>query len=227
MTKKRSLFLRIFDYKMFLYDFARILALWSMVLYLRPKRIYSGGKRPKKAYRGSYIISANHTGFMDPVIVMGGFWMRRVCFLATKDLYKNKFATVLLNGAGCIQIDKDNPSVDSFKKIANCLNRGHIACVFPGGTIAHEEGDDIGVFKSGIVMMAIMAETEILPVYLPERKSLLRRQKIIYGDRVNYKDYVKGLFPSMDDIEKITQVLLEKEIELKNKYLELENKRRK
>lgn len=225
--KQRSLFLRVFDHKMWLYDIARITGIVPILLFLRTKKIYQNDIRPKKAFQGRYIVSANHTGFKDPVIVMGTFWMRRLGFVATKDLFDNRFKRFLFNHFGCVEIDKENPSVLAFKKVEANLDRGHPMCVFPGGTIVHEDNDDIGTFKSGIVMMAIMAEAEIFPIYIPKRKNVFYRQKVMIGERINYKDYVTGLFPTMADIEKVTNVLLEKELELKNKYLELEIKRRK
>lgn len=227
MAKKRSLFCKIFDIKMWFYDFARVTGVLPVLIHLRPKRIFIEGKKPKKAYRGRYIISANHIGFTDPVIVLGGFWKRRVGFVATKELFNTKFKRFLFNHFGCIEIDKENPSVLAFKKVGEFLDRGHVMCVFPGGTVFHEDGDDIGVFKSGIVMMAVMSEAEIFPTYIPKRKNVWHRQEIVFGQRINYKDYVKGIFPTMEEIESITKVLIDKELELKTKFLEIKNKRRK
>jgi 1-acyl-sn-glycerol-3-phosphate acyltransferase len=91
-------------------------------------------------------------------------------------------------------------------------------CVFPEGTIAREE--HMGGFKSGIVMMSIMADADILPVYIAKRENRFKRQVVVIGEKINYKDFVSGPFPSIDDINNITKILLEKELELENKYLQ-------
>ena len=221
--KERSTFSKVFDPKMWLNDFVRFTGILPVAIDLRIKKTYIN--KTKDLYKGKYIISSNHISFIDPVIIMASFWMRRVGFLATTELFESKTANFLFKQFGCVPIDRNNPGVESFKKVADMLNRGHLMCVFPEGTVVHD--DELGAFKSGIVMMAVMAEADLLPVYIPERTNRWKRQHVIIGEKVSYKDYVKGPFPTMEDLNKVTSVLLEKELELKNKYLESQKKKNK
>lgn len=216
MSKKRSLLAKIFDFKMWLHDFIKITGCLPVFIDLRVKKLYI--KKEKKMFRGNYIISANHISYEDPVIICASFWMRRVGFLATSELFESKLTNFLFTRFGCVPINKNNPGLDSFKKVADMVNRGHIMCVFPEGTIAREE--HMGGFKSGIVMMSIMADADILPVYIAKRENRFKRQVVVVGEKINYKDFVSGPFPSIDDINNITKILLEKELELENKYLQ-------
>ena len=221
MPKKRSTLSKIFDPKMWLHDFIKFTGWLPVVLDLRVKKIYIN--KTKGLYKGKYIISSNHVSYIDPVVICASFWMRRVGFLATYELFDSKLTNFLFTRFGCVPINRDNPSVIAFKKVADMLDRGHCMCVFPEGQVVRQE--DIGAFKSGIVMMAVMAEAEILPVYIPKRTNRWKRQVVVIGEKINYKEYIKGPFPSIDDLNKITSILLEKELELKNKYLESQKKK--
>ena len=64
-------------------------------------------------------------------------------------------------------------------------------------------------------MMANVAGTDILPIYIGKRKRVfLSRQRIVIGDRINVKEYIAGPMPTMQEIEKITELLMEKEKKL-------------
>lgn len=216
MPKKRSLLAKIFDFKMWFHDFVKLTGGLPVLLFFRVKKIYMN--KTKGLYRGNYIISSNHISYADPTIISTAFWMRRVGFLATKNIFENKILNFMFTRYGCVPVDKENPSVASFKKVANIIERGHTMCVFPEGSIVKEE--NIGTFKSGIVMMAVMADADILPVYIPKRKNWFKRQVVVIGEKINYKDYISGPFPTIDEVDRITKLLLEKELELKNRYLE-------
>ena len=223
MSKKRSTLAKIFDYKMILHDFIKLTGALPVLIDLRVKRIFTN--KTKGLLSGKYIISANHISYEDPVIICAAFLRRRVGFLATHDLFEKKLLSFFLKHYGVIPINKDNPSMSSFKKAVDFIDRGHIMCVFPEGMIVHE--DHLGAFKSGIVMMAVMADADILPTYIHKRESRLKRQVVVIGEKINYKDYVKGPFPTIEEINNVTTVLLEKEKELEQKYYEYMDSKKK
>lgn len=206
---------KLFDPKKWFYDFVKFTGSIPVIIDLRMKRMYI--KKERGILKGKYIISSNHMSYSDPVIISAAFWERRVGFVATSELFESKFWSVFFKGVGCIPINKTNPSLQTFKEVKNNLDRGHITCVFPEGTVTRDES--INTFKSGIVMMATIADADILPVYLAKRKKRIHRQVCVIGEKINYKDYVSGSFPTMSEIETITNVLLEKEKELENYYL--------
>lgn len=223
MLKKRSTLAKIFDYKMILHDFIKLTGALPVLIDLRVKRIFVN--KTKGLLSGKYIISANHISYEDPVIICAAFVRRRVGFLATHDLFKKKLLSFFLKHYGVIPINKNNPSMVSFKKAVDFMDRGHIMCVFPEGMIVHEE--HLGSFKSGIVMMAVMADADILPTYIHKRENRLKRQVVVIGEKISYKDYVKGPFPTIEEINKVTAVLLEKEKELEQKYYEYMDSKKK
>ena len=217
MEKKRPLIKRIFDYKMLLHDFVVATGLLPTWLFFRHKFIYVNGKKPKRLFRGSYIISSNHNTLLDPIIVCEAFWFRRVGFVCTKDLFdKSKLLAFLLRKYGVVSVDKSDPSLKIFKDSEKHINRGHIMCFFPEGMVVREE--EMGTFKSGIIMLSIMTGADILPIYLVKREKYIKRQRVLVGEKIKVSDYLSGPFPSIEEVNKVTALLKEKEQELIDKY---------
>ena len=210
-NKKYSLFAKLFDPKMFVLDFARLTA-WPALLFYRMKVLYEN-KNAKKFRKHTGIIASNHTGFGDVPIIYSLMLYRRICFVTAKEVYKPGFSTFFYNSVGCIKIDRENPSIQTFKSITNCLDRGHYVGVFPEGSINREEA--IKTFKSGVVMMALMANKPIIPIYIKRRKNWFQRQRVAVGEPIYLNDYFTSRFPSMEEIEKVTNLVRDKEIKLK------------
>ena len=209
--KKVPLLAKIFDPKMWFLDFARFTA-WPALFFYRMKVIYENDKA-KKFRRNTGIIASNHTGFGDVPIIYSLMLYRRICYVTAKEVYKTKFSTWFYNSVGCIQIDRESPSIQTFKAITNCLDKGHFVGVFPEGTINKEE--NLKTFKSGVVMMALMSGKPITPIYIKRRKNWFERQRVAVGEAINVGEYFSSRFPSMEEIEKVTNLVREKEIKLK------------
>lgn len=210
-NKKYSIFAKLFDPRMFVLDFARLTA-WPALLFYRMKVLYEN-KEAKKFRKHTGIIASNHTGFGDVPIIYSLMLYRRICFVTAKEVYKPGFSTLFYNSVGCIKIDRENPSIQTFKSITNCLDRGHYVGVFPEGSINREEA--IKTFKSGVVMMALMANKPIIPIYIKRRKNWFQRQRVAVGEPIYLSDFFSSRFPSMEEIEKVTNLVRDKEIKLK------------
>ena len=65
---KYNIFTKLFDYKMWFYDFVKFTGALPVIVDLRVKKIYLA-KNKKKILRGKYIISSNHMSYSDPIIV--------------------------------------------------------------------------------------------------------------------------------------------------------------
>ena len=210
-NKKITLLHKIFDPKMLFLDFARFTA-WPVLFFYRMKILFENDNA-KKFRKHTGIIASNHTGFGDVPIIYSLMLYRRLCFVTAKEVYKPGLSTLFYNAVGCIRLDRDNPSIQTFKNITNCLDRGHFVGVFPEGSINREEA--LKTFKSGIVMMALMSNKPIIPIYIKRRKNCFSRQRVAVGEPIYVNDYFTSRFPSMEEIEKVTDLVREKEIKLK------------
>ena len=138
----------IFEY--LFYDFVKITGAPSALLWIRPKVFYPFGRHKLK---GGFIISANHCSFIDPIVILCVFWTHRVFSLATKDLYSNRIKRLIFTKMKCIQVDKENFSLNSFHEVTRRLKKGKVISIFPEGRL-NFESDNMLAFKSGIILMA-------------------------------------------------------------------------
>lgn len=215
-NKKRNLFLRIFDIRMLFFDFVKWTAFPFLWLLLRTKLIYINGKKPKGLKRGKFIVASNHVSFWDPFVAASTVVFRRMGWVAKETMFKK--CGWFFRAISVIELNKEKLSTKTFRKVNDMLYRGHLVCMFPEGTISEEQ---VASFKSGVVMMAALSQADILPIYLTKRKTFVQRKVAIIGERLRYQDLFKSSTPKMDEINKATELLMNKEKELENKYKEL------
>lgn len=214
MEKKKRR--KLFSFKCFLYDFVKLTGILPVLLDLRLKRIFIEGKKPKGFMRGKYIIASNHVSFDDPVIITNAFAFRRVNFVANKLLLGLKFWGKFFKGIGCIEVDKDSASIKTFKKVKERIDEGRIVAIFPEGTIEQESA--VQYFKTGVIMMSLMCDCDIVPTYIIKRKNRFERQVILIGNKFRISDYISSKFPTMDEINMLASKLRKKEEELLDLY---------
>lgn len=198
----------------FVYDFIKVTGAPSALIWLRPKNIYYGDS--KKRIKGGAIVCCNHLGVTDPIYIHCTFWYRRLHFVAMKELFESGRSSWFFHRMHCIPIDRNNFNFGSFKEICKAVNRGKMVVLFPEGGINTEQSK-ISDFKSGIVLMAYKSGVPIVPIYNVPRKKWYDRLKTVVGEPINVKE-ILGDKPSMSDIEKVTVLLHEREVELMNYY---------
>ena len=203
---------RLFNIKHLPMDIARILC-FSMPLFFRIKKIYVN-ENAKKKLKYAGIISANHTCFLDPLLVGCCFWYRRMFFLAAEVVMNKKFMGKLLKGVGCIKIDRNICDIESIRKSVNVLKNGHLLSLFPTGGINRE--DDMSAIKSGIILMAMQAKAPIVPVYIHKKVNKKDRNCIVIGEPIT--TFEGKTMPSMADINNCADLVFEKMMECKELY---------
>ena len=216
--KKRNWFLRVFDIKMWFYDFVKWTAFPFLWLLLRTKLIYINDKKPKGLRKGKFILASNHVSFLDPFIAASAVLSRRTGWVARETMFKKPYGW-FFRAISVIKLDSDKLSTKTFRRVYDVLYRGHIVCMFPEGTI--EEEKQLKTFKNGIMMMAALSKADILPIYIAKRKTFIQRKVVVIGERLKYQDLFKSNTPKMDEINKASVLLMEKEKELENKYKEI------
>ena len=204
-------------FKYFVYDFIKITGAISVIVWLRLKTFYTS-KKAKKKIKGAALIYANHNSFKDPIILHNQLWYRRLYMVATKELFSSKLARWFFKQVLCIEIDKENVGVNSFKEIINTLNNKKLVAIFPEGHI-NENKEKLDFFKSGIVLMAMQAKVPIVPIYIINREKWWQRQKIVVGEPINLPEGKLNLV----QINEFSALLRHKEMEL----IEFYNNRRK
>ena len=220
-NKKYPLFLKIFDIRLLVFDIGKITTCLFIWLWLRTKKIFLSGKKEKGYTRGKYIIASNHVSLKDHFVIYTVFPNRRVCYVATDDLFKGP-RKLFFKATGTIPIDKEHGSITAIKGVKDTLNRGHVVGMFPEGIL---KDDGLKEFKGGIALMAASSHSDIAPIYIAPRK-WWQRKVVIIGERLKYQDLFKSVVPNREEIRRVSELLMIKEKELENKYNELYETRR-
>ena len=204
---------RTFEFRNIPYDFTVVTGCPAFLWY-RPKRIYIS-KEAKKRVKGGMILISNHISLRDPVYLLVGYPFRRHNFVATKELFCTKARRWFFGKVfRIVEVDRDNFSINSFKDIVQRLKEGRMVTLFPEGHVNTSEDGALNQFKSGMVMMAIKGNAPIVPVYIKKKPKLGSRLVIAIGEPINVKDYTKGIMPTIDEINHISEVLRNQELEL-------------
>ena len=199
----------------FWYDFVKVTGLIPGLIWIRPKVIRVGGKCP----RGGVLISSNHPTFLDPIILLASIRERRLHSLATTDLFTTKLKAFMFTRMHCIPVDKNNFSMTTFHEVVDRLKDGKAVVIFPEGHVNRGGGQEINAFKSGAILMAHHASAPILPVYIVRREKWYHRQYVVVGQPFDVRSAV-GMIPTMEQVERVSEQLREKEMELKKFYEE-------
>ena len=193
------------------YDFVKITSAIPLLLWYRPKIVYEGGEKIRVKKRA--LIIANHIGLTDPIYVMLGIWYRRIRFVCMKEFWEKPVSRAFFKACMCIPIDRENVGIDTFREITDSLREEKAVAIFPGGHV-DTVGDDVGAFKSGMILMAIKGSAPILPVVLVRRAHWYQRLRLVVGKPVDIKARY-GARPKMSEIDEIASELKNKEKELK------------
>ena len=209
-------------FRYWLFDFTKITGAIPALVWLRPKYIYEN-KAAKKRIRGRAVLVSNHVTFHDPVLLHCFMWYRRLRFLAGEDLYRTPKLNFFFSHILCIKVERNNFNFSSFKEVVKELKAGHVVGVFPEGHIERESETPVS-FKSGAVMMALMADAPIVPVYIVDRKKWYERVKLVVGEPMRLQNENGGM-PSLKDLDALSEQLRERELQLKEIYETRRNKK--
>lgn len=206
---KKSL---IISFRYFFYDFIRLTG-WPLLLIFRPKKIYVS-KDAKTGFKGGFILMANHNSMKDPFYLICCLFRRRHHFVTTNEVCSTKWKRFLFKTCFlCIEINRENFSMSSFKEITSNLEKGNMVSMFPEGHINVEQ-EELNQFKGGIVMMAYKANVPVRPVYLEKRKHWYSRLRLYVGKEFDVKEYLNGRGLNTNTVKEVAKELQNKEKEL-------------
>ncbi|MBE6625253.1 MAG: 1-acyl-sn-glycerol-3-phosphate acyltransferase [Ruminococcaceae bacterium] len=213
-TKKNKKRFKSYTIWTFFYDFIRFTGVIPTWIYLRPK-IIKKGKKQKKV-KGA-IMMANHIGLLDPVVLQFVFAPRRMWTLAMSELFDKPLKRFFFKSALCIPVDRENVTIDMYHSVSDVLKANKILAMFPEGRINFDEIAEVKKFKGGVALFAILNRVPVIPVYIVKREKWYQRQRIVVGEPI-YLDEALGRAPTPADIEKVSELLHEKEEELALQY---------
>lgn len=130
------------------------------------------------------IICANHSNFVDPVLVALAFGGDRpIHFMAKIELFRSKWFGGLLTKVGAFGVDRDGADISAVRTVMKYIRAGEMVGIFPEGTRVSK---DFAVeAKSGAVRMAAKLRVPVVPVYVSRNKWIFRKVKIVIGEPID------------------------------------------
>lgn len=144
---------------------------------------------PNDIDKQSYVVCANHTDWMDAVIL----WSKtpNVRVMAKAELFKIPVFGRFIRKVGAFPIkraEKDFASIHHAIKLITVENSNLV--IFPEGTRRARQKNVKP--KIGAVYISLTGNVPILPVYIQENKRLFRKIKVVYGEKIDYTKQYGG-----------------------------------
>jgi len=139
------------------WNVSKYAVLWWSRLYFRLR--IEGRERLPAA--GPVLVVANHSSYLDPPMI-GVSATRWVGFLAQAGLAKLGPMRWWLGQAGVTLIDRNAPSKDAMRLVADCLRAGEVVGLFPEGTRSRD--GSVGPFRTGVEFLVRRTGAPVLPV---------------------------------------------------------------
>ena len=203
---------KLISFKYLVYDFVKVTAAIPGLIVMRPKWYYENSEA-KKRIRGGAVVISNHYGFFDPMYLMCAIWYRRHHFVCGKEFFVSR-ARWWFKSFLCIPVDRENFSMSSLRAISDELKQGSLVSLFPEGHINGRD-DNVGSFKSGMVLMALQGKAPIVPVYVQPKKHFYSRSRFVIGEAIDILK-ICGPRPTFTQIGEVAELLKNKEENLRN-----------
>lgn len=193
-------------------DFGRLFAMTHFDPFMRVHKHNPEGKKHYHKMDGPLLIVANHMEFSDPIVVMLGFFRRRVFILIAKEVFgeegKHRIRKKLLKDIGGIKIDREKFDIEAINQCCDVLNSGYALLAFPEGHLNHDK--KITSFKEGVMLVAAKTQTPILPLYICGAKHIYNTRHIYLGEvipppKMNMSEIAKRSKEVQTRIEELKQ----------------------
>lgn len=178
--------------------------LWVLAGILFPWRAIGREHVPSE---GGVVICANHTSFLDPILVLlAATKKRQIHVVAKVELFKIPVVGWILKGIDMIPVKRGMSDVTAFKESLRVLRDGKPLLIFPEGTRV-KEGQKVEAHP-GAIVMAARANVPVLPVYIGKKKRLFRKTDVVFGEP--YVLQFEGRKPTHEASQHMTDELMEK-----------------
>lgn len=182
--------------------------LWVLAKLLYPWREKGNEKIPET---GGAVVCANHTSFLDPILLMlAATGKRQFHIMAKAELFKIPVLGWILKGMGVIPVKRGMSDVSAIKEGLRVLKSGELLLIFPEGTRVRP-GKQAHAHP-GAIVLAGRAGVPVQPVYIGAHKRIFRKTDVVFGEP--YELNFKGRKPTHDESAQLKEELMKRIFEL-------------
>ena len=158
---------------------------------------------------GGNIFASNHRSYADPILIAMGVRVP-ISYMAKEELFKkNIFFTGLIKFFGAFPVSRGAGDLGVIDTAVDKLENGRNLVIFPEGT--RSKDGKVGKGKTGVALIAAVAQTKVVPVGINfEGEKLRRRIKLVvrYGEPIDPKELgVTGT--TAGDLKKIKREIMD------------------
>ena len=126
------------------------------------------------------IICANHSNFVDPILIAIAFGRKHQLFFMGKvELFRVPLLGGVLRAVGAFPVQRGETDIGAIRTAMKHLKSGNRIMMFPEGTrVTEAETVDA---KSGAVRIATKMNVPIQPIYVSTKKKVFHGSKLVIG----------------------------------------------
>lgn len=157
---------------------------------------------------GPAIICANHSNFIDPVLIAEAFGPAdHIHFMAKEELQSKPILGKFIENLGSFFVDRESSTgIDTIRTTMKCVKSGDKVMIFPEGT--RVEADGMAAPMSGAVRIASKLKVPIIPVYISRNKKFFKKAKLVIGEAmfvpmgkdVDFEDFAEMLMKHISEL---------------------------
>ncbi|MCI9449658.1 MAG: 1-acyl-sn-glycerol-3-phosphate acyltransferase [Clostridiales bacterium] len=137
------------------------------------------------------LLICNHTSLSDVIVLEVAAKGRQIKYMAKKELFRVPLLNKLITALGAYPVDRGGADVKSIKRTIAMIESGDLIGMFPQGTRCPGIDPRTTEVKGGVGMIAYHAKSDILPVYIDNKKGktkLFRKNHIIIGKPIKFEE---------------------------------------
>ena len=129
---------------------------------------------------GGALICANHSAYADPLMMLYAVKSSvQPRFMAKAELLRIPLLGSLLKAVGVFGVERGKGDAGAVNTAIHLLKEGDVVLMYPEGTRI-KRGRRVRA-KSGAIRIALAADKPIVPMFVPQRKRLFRKNVVVVG----------------------------------------------
>ena len=177
----------------------------KLVLKLFRVRVLHAEREPAEE---NYLLCANHTAAMDPVVISAALKKQQPHFMAKKELFRIPLLRGLIRTFGAFPVDRAG-DMSAIRTSIELLQDGKCVGMFPQGTRCPGKApmETADKLKNGAGMLCVRTQVTVLPVCIRAKGDKLRLfggTDILVGEPIRY-DSLSVSEPCHAEYVRVTQ----------------------
>lgn len=165
-----------------LYAFLRMLACGALKT-LWPTRFHN---RERLDIPAPYILIGNHQSWKDPLPMAVAVRHEQLCLVGKRELSAGGVLNKIMKNLHVVLVNRHSTDMEAMRACMKVVREGHILAIFPEGT-RHHQGL-MEELESGTAMIALRAGVPMIPMLIPTKMKLFRRNDCYVGQPIPMDD---------------------------------------